>query len=63
MPVHIKLFISAMAALVVGGFAYTQLGGPRPEITYVGFGLAALMVLAIWIFPETGKVKAPSKNK
>lgn len=63
MPVHIKLFISAMAAIIVGGFGYTQLAGPRPEIAYVGFALAAMMVLAIWIFPETGKVKARSKNR
>lgn len=62
MPVHIKLFISAMAAVIVGGFGYTQLTGSRPEIAYVAFALAAMMVLAIWIFPETGKVKASSKN-
>lgn len=51
-----------MAAIIVGGFGYTQLAGPRPEIAYVGFTLAAMMVLAIWIFPETGDVKAPSKT-
>ena len=62
MPIHIKVFVSVIAALVVGGFSYFQLDGPRPEITYVGFGLATLMVLSIWIFPETGKVKAQNKK-
>ena len=62
MPVRIKIFVSILAALVVGGFAFMQLSGPRPEIGYVGLTLAALMVLAIWMFPETGKVNTPSKN-
>ncbi len=51
-----------MAAVIVGGFGYTQLTGSRPEIAYVAFALAAMMVLAIWIFPETGKVKTSRKN-
>ncbi len=57
MPVHIKLFITVLAALVVGGFAYMQIGGAYERIVYPGFALAAFMVLAIWIFPETGKVR------
>jgi hypothetical protein len=62
MPVHIKLIVSALALIVVGGFSYSQLDGPNPGISYVGMGLAALMVLAIWIFPETGRKKSPDKN-
>lgn len=57
MPVHIKLFITLLAALVVGGFAYMQIGGEYEAVVYPGFALAAFMVLAIWIFPETGKVR------
>ena len=61
MPIHIKAIISILAALVVGGFAATNLGGPNETVAYVGFALAAMMVLAIWIFPETGKVKAKKR--
>jgi membrane protein YdbS with pleckstrin-like domain len=57
MPVRIKIFISLLAALVVGGFAYLQLGDGNERVAYAGFALAAFMVLAIWIFPETGKVR------
>ncbi len=62
MPVRIKIFVSVMAAVVVGGFAYTQVSGPRPEVAYIGFALACMMVLAIWLFPETGKIKTSSKK-
>lgn len=57
MPVRIKLFITVLAAAVVAGFAYMQSGGPYASVTYPGYALAAFMVLAIWIFPETGKVR------
>ena len=62
MPVPIKLIVSALAFIVVGGFSYSQLDGPNANIAYVGMGLAALMVLAIWIFPETGRAKSLEKN-
>lgn len=62
MPVKIKVFISVLALLVVGGFAYMNLNDGNEKVGYVGLGLAALMVLAMWIFPETGKVRrAPEK--
>lgn len=62
MPVPIKIMVSVLALIVVGGFSFTQLGGPNDQIAFVGTGLAALMVLAIWIFPETGRTKSPNKN-
>lgn len=60
MPVKIKMFISAMALLVVGGFALMNLNDGNEKVGYVALGLAALMVLAMWIFPETGKVRRTS---
>ncbi|MDP4796410.1 MAG: hypothetical protein NWR87_05815 [Rhodospirillales bacterium] len=57
MPVKIKVFISVMALAVVGGFSLMNLNGGNETVGYVGLGLAALMVLAMWIFPETGKVR------
>ena len=62
MPVHIKLIVSALALIVVGGFSYSQLDGPNANISYIGMGLAALMVLAIWIFPEAGRAKSHNEN-
>ncbi len=63
MPVKIKVFISALALLVVGGFAYMNLHDGNDTVGYVCFGLAVLMVLAMWIFPETGKVRrTPAKS-
>lgn len=57
MPVKIKVFISAMALIVVGGFSYMNLNDGNETVGYVGLALAVMMVLAMWIFPETGKVK------
>jgi len=62
MPVKIKLFISLLALVVVGGFSYTNLDGIHDRIGYVGFALACFMVLAMWIFPETGQVKRKDGN-
>lgn len=62
MPFPIKLIVSALALIVVGGFSYSQLDGPNAGISYIGMGLAALMVLAIWIFPETGRAKSRNEN-
>ncbi|MDA8637756.1 hypothetical protein N9L49_03985 [Rhodospirillales bacterium] len=57
MPVGIKIVISLLTVLVVGGFSYMQLGGANHKVAYTGFALLVLMLLAMWIFPETGKVK------
>lgn len=57
MPVRIKIFISLLTVLVIGGFSYLQLDGTHDKIAYAGFALTAFMVLAMWIFPETGKVR------
>ncbi len=54
MPTGIKFTISVLVVLV-GAVAYvleTQSG--RDTLGWVAAGLAALMVLAMWIFPETG---------
>ena len=54
MPVHIKLGISVIV-LVGGGILYyleRVLGDPL--VATVGGVLAVFMVVAMWIFPETG---------
>ena len=56
MPINIKIIVSVLAALVVGGFSYTNLDGIHDRIGYLGFALATLMIVGIWLFPETGKV-------
>lgn len=61
MPPRIKLAITVLAAAVVSGFGYTNLDGTHDKVAYACFALAAMMVLAIWIFPETGRVKAGPK--
>ena len=57
MPAQYKAIISILA-LIVGAGMYVYEKGIGDEVTgWVAVGLSCLMVLAIWIFPETGNRK------
>ena len=66
MPVHIKIMVSCLTLIAGALYFYfeNRLGVPR--LAFVGGGLAIFMVVAMWVFPETGKqtraVTHPPKN-
>lgn len=62
MPAGIKSFISLLVAVVAGATWYveTAMVG-RGDLGWVAVGLGALMILAMWIFPEASR-KDAKKN-
>jgi hypothetical protein len=57
MPPRIKLILSLLVALVIGGYGLYTIETSPPGMGEVILALCVMMILAIWIFPETGKVK------
>ncbi|XDZ65930.1 hypothetical protein AB8880_00615 [Alphaproteobacteria bacterium LSUCC0684] len=57
MPPRIKLILSLLVALVIGGYGLYAMDTSSPGVGKVTLALSLMMILAIWIFPETGKVK------
>lgn len=62
MPASIKTILSLLVALVIGGYGAFSFNMGSPIIGMVTIVLAAMMILSIWIFPETGKVKRKKKR-
>ena len=60
MPPRIKLILSCLVLAVVGGYGLFALRAAEGPVGTVILALAAFMVLAIWLFPETGQVKRKS---
>lgn len=55
MPTGIKLGLSAVVAAVGAGAWHLESAyAGRGDLGMLAAGLAALMVLAMWLFPETG---------
>jgi len=57
MPVHIKATLS-LVTLIAGAIVHwyeTQAG--NEQLSWLVAGLAVFMVLAMWVFPETGGTK------
>ena len=58
MPTNIKLFISALVAVVGAGAYYLEISvAERPDLGLLAAALAGFMIIAMWIFPETGSKK------
>ena len=58
MPTNIKLTISALVAIVGAGAYYMEASmAERFDLGLMAVGLAGFMILAMWIFPETGSKK------
>ena len=57
MPASIKLGVSVVALIVAGVFAYYESVTGRGDLTWVVVGTGIFMVVAMWIFPETGSKK------
>jgi len=58
MPTNIKLFISALVAVVGAGAYHMEISvAERPDLGLLAAALAGFMIIAMWIFPETGSKK------
>ena len=58
MPTNIKLFISALVAVVGGGAYHLETSvAERPDLGLLAAALAGFFFIALWIFPETGSKK------
>ena len=57
MPVKIKIVLSSLVAIIIGGYGWLALSEVNGETGFATIILATLMIISIWIFPETGKVK------
>lgn len=63
MPTNIKFFISALVAVVGGGAYYVETSiAERSDLGNLAAALAFFMIIAIWIFPETGSKKGRKTN-
>ncbi len=57
MPAHIKAMLSVVV-LIVGAVVHMfEKDAGNTQLSWVVAGLAVFMVLAMWIFPETGSRK------
>jgi len=57
MPTNIKLMLSLFALAVGAGVHYWERQVGNEHLSWLVAGLAVFMVLAMWIFPETGSKK------
>ena len=58
MPTDIKFSISVLVAVVGAGAYYLEtFVAERSDLGLMVVGLAGFMILAMWIFPETGRKK------
>ena len=49
--------LSSLVAIIIGGYGWLALSEVNNKTGFATIILAALMIISIWIFPETGKVK------
>ncbi len=57
MPNHIKAMLSVVVLVVGAGMHMFEKDAGNPDLSWIVSGLAVFMVLAMWIFPETGSRK------
>jgi hypothetical protein len=62
MPNDVKAGVSAAVAIVAVILAYWGHSPVRPEFGNFVLGIAAFMIISMWIFPEAGGKKPVSKN-
>ena len=49
--------LSSLVAIIIGGYGWLALSEVNNKTGFATIILSALMIISIWIFPETGKVK------
>ncbi len=57
MPNHIKAILSCLVIAAAGGFFWHQTEAGQSVTPWVGAGLAAFMIAAVWLFPEAKGTK------
>jgi hypothetical protein len=62
MPNDVKAYVSATVAIVAIVLAYWSGSPVRPEFGTLLLGTAAFMIVAMWIFPEAGGKRTPSRD-
>lgn len=60
MPAYLKLILSVLVALAAAVVHWTQAEVGRSFNSWLVVGLAAVMILAVWLFPEPRR--APRKH-
>lgn len=61
MPTDVKAAVSAVVILVALGLAFWSGSPVRPDFANVVLLTAVFFVVAMWIFPEAGGKKRPTK--
>ena len=61
MPTDVKAAVSAVVILVALGLAFWSGSPVRPDFANVVLLAAVFFVVAMWIFPEAGGKKRPTK--
>ena len=54
MPTNIKLMLSLVALAVGAGVHFWEKNAGNEQLSWIVAALTVFMVLAMWIFPETG---------
>ena len=54
MPANIKLGLSVLTLAVTAAVCFWEVGQGNDGLAWIVAGLGVFMVLAMWIFPETG---------
>jgi hypothetical protein len=62
MPNDVKAYVSAAVAIVAIVLAYWSGAPIRPQFGPFLLGTAGFMIVAMWIFPETGGKQRPSRD-
>ena len=60
MPTNIRAILSLIVALVTAVLFYLEIQGESSSREWLALGLGALMILAVWLFPEA---KSTSKQR
>jgi len=62
MPLPYKILLSLIVVVVSGLIAWSEFGGAQPDLAWIVIGIAAVMLLGLWVFPEAGGGKPERRN-
>lgn len=55
MPAHIKIIVSVITLAVGGAYYFSESHYGETILDWVGIGLSVFMVIAMWLFRESGR--------
>ena len=62
MPTNIKLGLSVLTQAVGAAVHFWEVGLGNTDLAWIVAGLTVFMVLAMWLFPETGGRQPGNKS-